>query len=169
MPWFVRAAAALPVSAMVVAAMLAPSQASVVVVPEPDHSINATTHLNEYENRVVARINDARARAGLKRLRFYQACLDGRAERWANYLAQSGRLEHRDGQRVLDTCKLHWTGETLARGTRGLSPREMVRIWMHSPVHRAVLMKPRASLAGVAVQRDAQGRLVGVVNLGDAT
>ncbi len=45
----------------------------------------------------------------------------------------------------------------------------MVRAWMRSPGHRAVLMKPRANLAGVAIRRDAQGRVVGVVNLGDPT
>jgi uncharacterized protein YkwD len=45
----------------------------------------------------------------------------------------------------------------------------MVRAWMHSPPHRAVLMKARAKLAGVAISHDAQGRVVGVVNLGDPT
>jgi uncharacterized protein YkwD len=164
-----RAVSALTASAMVVAVMVAPSQATVMPVPAPDYSVNAATHPNEYENRLMARINDARARAGLKQLRSYQTCLDGRAERWAKYLAESGRLEHRNGLRVLDACNLHWAGETLARGTRSYGPREMVRGWMHSPGHRAVLMKPRANLAGVAIRRDAQGRVVGVVNLGDPT
>jgi uncharacterized protein YkwD len=164
-----RAASALTASAMVVAATVAPSQASVIPVPQPDHSVNPATHPNEYENRIVARINDARARAGLKQLRSYQTCLDGRSERWAKYLAESGRLEHRNGRRVLDDCNLHWTAETLARGSRSSSPREMVRSWMHSPSHRAVLMKPRANLAGVGICRDGQGRVVGVVNLGDPT
>jgi uncharacterized protein YkwD len=168
-PLLVRAVSALTASAMVLAVTMAPSDASTMLVPAPDYSVNAATHPNEYENRIVARINDARARAGLKPLRFYQTCLDGRAERWAKYLAETGRLEHRNGLRVLDACNLHWTGETLSRGTRSFGPREMVRAWMHSPGHRAVLMKPRANLAGVAIRRDAQGRVVGVVNLGDAT
>jgi uncharacterized protein YkwD len=168
-PFLARAATAVTASAMVVAVTAAPSQASVMLVPAPDYSVNAATHPNEYENRIVARINDARARAGLKQLRFYQTCLDRRAERWAKYLAETGRLEHRNGLRVLDACSLHWTGETLARGIRSLGPREMVRAWMHSPGHRAVLMKPRANLVGVAIRRDAHGRVVGVVNLGDPT
>jgi uncharacterized protein YkwD len=163
------AASALTASAMVVTASVAPSQASVMPVPQPDHSVNPATHPNEYENRLVARINDARARAGLKQVRSYQTCLDGRSERWAKYLAENGRLEHRNGQRVLDDCHLRWTAETLARGSGSISPREMVRSWMHSPSHRAVLMKPRANLAGVAISRDAKGRVVGVVNLGDPT
>ncbi len=164
-----RAASALTVSAMVVAATVAPAQASVRPVPEPDYSVNPATHPNEYENRVVAAVNRARARAGLKQLRVFQSCLDGHAERWAKHLAESGRLAHRNQQRVLSACNLHWTGETLARGAGNLSPREMVRAWMHSPGHRAVLMKRRANLAGVAIRRDAQGRVVGVVNLGDPT
>ncbi len=169
MQLLVRLASTLTASAMVVAATVAPAQASTRPVPEPDYSVNPATHPNEYENRIVARINDARARAGLKRLRVFQSCLDGQAERWAKYLAESGRLEHRNQQRVLAACNLHWTGETLARGAGGLNPREMVRAWMNSPGHRAVLMKPRANLAGVAIRRDAQGRVVGVVNLGDPT
>jgi uncharacterized protein YkwD len=169
MQLFVRVASALVASATVVAATVAPAQAATRPVPQPDYSVNPATHANEYENRIVANINKMRARAGLKRIRVFQTCLDGQAERWAQYLAQSGRLEHRNQQRVLATCNLHWTGETLARGAGNLSPRGMVRAWMNSPGHRAVLMKPRANLAGVAIRRDAQGRVVGVVNLGDPT
>lgn len=169
MQLLVRVASALAASAMVLAATVPPAQASVRRVPAPDPSVSPATHPNEYENRIVARINEARARAGLKKLRVFQSCLDSHAERWAKYLAESGRLEHRNQQRVLSECNLHWTGETLARGAGGLTPRQMVSAWMHSPGHRAVLMKARANLAGVAIRRDAQGRVVGVVNLGDPT
>jgi uncharacterized protein YkwD len=154
---------------LAVVASAGPAEASVRRVPAPDYSTRVSTHPGEYANRIVARINAARAHAGLRRLRLYQACLDGQSERWASYLARSGRLEHRNQYRVLRACNLHWTGETLARGAGGLTPGAMVRAWMHSPAHRAVLMKPRANLAGVAIRRDAQGRVVGVVNLGDPT
>lgn len=167
MQLLIRFASALIATTLAVVAMATPAHASVRRVPEPNYSVNPATHPGEYENRVVARINQARARAGLKQLRVYQSCLDGHAERWAKHLAQAGRLEHRNQQRVLSDCNLHWTGETLARGAGGLTPRALVRAWMHSPGHRAVLMKARARLAGVAIARDAQGRVVGVVNLGD--
>ncbi len=169
MQLLVRVASALTASALVVAATVAPAHAATRPVPKPDYSVNPATDADEYEHRIVARINDARARAGLKRIRVFQSCLDGQAERWAKYLAESGRLQHRNQYRVLSDCNLHWTGETLARGAGGLSPRGMVRAWMNSPSHRAVLMTPRANLAGVAIRRDAQGRVVGVVNLGDPT
>src|SRR5687767_6315015 len=122
MQLLVRVASALTASAMVVAVTVTPAHAATRPVPEPDYSVNPSTHPNEYENRIVANINDARARAGLKKLRVFQSCLDGQAERWAKYLAESGRLEHRNQQRVLAACNLHWTGETLARGAGGLSP-----------------------------------------------
>ena len=169
MQLLVRVACALTASVMVVAATMAPAHASVRPVPKPDRSVNPATHANEYANRVVAAVNDARARAGLKPLRVYQTCLDGHADRWASRLAESGRLQHRDQRRVLGACHLHWTGETLARGARSLAPRDMVRAWMHSPGHRAVLMKPRANLAGVGIEFDARGYVYGVVNLGDPT
>jgi uncharacterized protein YkwD len=164
-----RVAAALTAMSLAVVASAGPAQASVRRVPEPNYSISPATHPGEYANRIVARINDVRTRAGLRQLRVYQTCLDSHAERWAKHLAQSGRLEHRNQYRILSACNLHWTGETLARGAGGLSPRAMVRAWLHSPAHRAVLMKPRANLAGVAIRHDAQGRVVGVVNLGDPT
>jgi uncharacterized protein YkwD len=165
----IRVASALTATTLAVVAAAGPAQASVWRVPKPHSSVNPATHPNEYENRIVAKVNRARARNGLKPLRVYQSCLDGQAERWAKRLAQSGRLQHRNQQRVLDACNLHWTGETLARGAGSLSPGAMVRAWMHSPGHRAVLMKPRASLAGVAIRRNARGDVFGVVNLGDRT
>ena len=41
----------------------------------------------------------------------------------------------------------------------------MVDLWMDSPPHREILLSPRARHAGVAVVPDAQGRLIGVLNL----
>ena len=169
MQLLVRVASALSAAVLVVAATVAPAHAATRRVPAPDYSVNAATHPNEYANRIVAAVNDARARAGLKRLRVYQECLDGHADRWAKRLAETGRLQHRDQRRVLGACNLHWTGETLARGSRSVAPREMVRAWMRSPGHRAVLMKPRAKLAGVGIRFDSRGYVYGVVNLGDPT
>jgi uncharacterized protein YkwD len=165
----IRVASTLIATTLTVVAFAGPAHASVRLVPKPDQSVNPATHADEYENRIVAAVNEFRARRGLPKLRVFQSCLDQHAERWAKHLAASGRLEHRNQYRVLDACKLHWTGETLASGSGSLSPRGMVQAWMHSPPHRAVLMKPRANLAGVAIRRNAQGDVFGVVNLGDPT
>ena len=169
MQLIIRVASALTAATLTVVGTSAPAHASVRPVPKPDPSVSPATNANEYENRIVARVNEIRARRGLPELRVYQTCLDGQAERWAKHLAESGRLEHRNQQQVLADCNLHWTGETLASGARNLSPRGMVRAWMHSPGHRAILMTRRAKLAGVAIRRNSRGDVFGVVNLGDPT
>ena len=50
------------------------------------------------------------------------------------------------------------------RGT-ALTPDEMVRLWLDSADHRAILLNPDARRAGVAITEDPYGRVVGVVNL----
>lgn len=147
-------------------ATAAPASATTWAVPAPDSSLDPLLHLTEFENRVVVKINKHRAHAGLKKVRYFDSCIDGFSERWAEHLVEIGELVHRDQHRILDRCNLTWVGETLVRGT-ALTPTEAVRAWMHSPEHRAVLMKPRANRAGVGFRIDGQGRVVGVLNFGD--
>ena len=92
--------------------------------------------------------------------------MDRTSERWSAHLADIGELVHRDLTKVLDKCDLNWVGETLVRGT-ALLPGAAVKAWMASPPHRKVLMKPRASRAGVGTRLDAEGRLVTVLNFSD--
>ena len=165
-----RALCALTVTTLVVLTLPGTAHAGIQRIPAPDYSVNPATHPDEYENRVMARVNNRRTRAGLPRLRVYQTCLDSTSERWAEHLADSGRLEHRNQHRVLDACNLHWTGETIAKGSRSsLRPGELVTAWMRSPDHRAILMKQRANRAGVGIRFDGRGNLYAVVNLGDPT
>ena len=135
--------------------------------PAVDTSLNPLLHLDEYEDRILVHVNRNRRAAGLRPVRYFQTCVDGVAERWAAYLASSGELVHRDQRRILDRCNFTWAGEALVRGT-ALTPEEAVRAWMNSPTHRAVLMKPRANRAGIGVRIDLRGRVVGVLNFGDA-
>jgi uncharacterized protein YkwD len=48
-----------------------------------------------------------------------------------------------------------------------MTPDSVVQAWLDSPPHREILLKRRASRAGVAVSVDAQGRYVGVLNVAD--
>ncbi|MGZ4455258.1 MAG: CAP domain-containing protein [Oryzihumus sp.] len=143
------------------------ADAAVWRVPAPRHT-DPQRHLTEFENRVVYRIDRVRAAAGLPQVRWFGSCVDGYAERWDRRLAASGAFRHRDQHEVLRGCGFTWAGEALVRGT-GITPRDVVRAWMHSPEHRAVLMKPRANRAGIGITRDAHGRIVGVLNLGDVS
>ena len=153
-----------------VALTSAPTQAAVWKLPVADASLDPSQHLTEYETRILINVNKHRVNAGLKPVRYFETCPDRLAERWARHLvnvADFGDWTHRDQDAVRHRCDYSWAGETLIRGT-DLSPRAAVRAWMASPSHRAVLMKPRANRAGIGVRLDSQGRVVGVLNFGDA-
>lgn len=120
--------------------------------------------MTDYENRVMIAINDARAANGVRRITRFDACTDRMAERWGSRLARSGLFEHRNQNVVLRRCDAQWAGENLIRGTQ-LTPQSMVDAWLNSPGHRAILLSPRATRAGVSVVEDAQGRMIGVLNV----
>lgn len=122
---------------------------------------------NTFEDRVLRQINKRREAHGRKRVRVVDPCLDRLAEEWAQYLASTGLLVHRDQTGILISCQLSWAGEALARGST-LTPKSTVTAWMRSKAHRAVIMKRRANRAGLGVRYDDQDRAVVVLNFGDA-
>lgn len=146
----------------------APATAKTWLAPSADPDVDPLQNLNEFENRILVKINRARARHDLKRVRLFESCVDGKSESWAKRIKRTGKFVHRDQMTVINSCDLSWTGETLVRGI-GLTPEVAVRAWLNSPSHRAVIMKPRARWAGIGVRVDGQGRTVGVLNFGDAS
>lgn len=120
-----------------------------------------------FEDQVMVAINAARVTAGLKPVRFFDTCVDRMATDWGNRIASTDVFAHRDPSDVLRKCHQTWAGETLIRG-EGLTPQSVVDAWLASPPHRAVLLKARASRAGLSVTIDPQGRQVGVLNFSDA-
>jgi uncharacterized protein YkwD len=144
----------------------APAQAQVWVVPAPDLSLDPSLNLDEFENRLMGSINEVRVNAGLKPVRYFDSCVDQMAESWATRIATTGALEHRDQHIVLRRCDQAWAGEDLVRGSL-LTPAIVVQAWMDSPSHREILLKKRASLAGLAISVDGSGRFVGVLNFTD--
>jgi uncharacterized protein YkwD len=142
----------------------------VVVGPTPAAGAAeaAVVDPDQFENQILTIANRHRRAAGLRPVRSVNPCLDGLSERWAQHLATSGEFEHRSQPRILRRCNLNWTGENLIRGT-AFTPAAAVRSWLRSPGHRAVLMKPRASLAGIGIRIDGQGHIVGVLNFGDVS
>ena len=130
---------------------------------QPDApAVRAAT--DAFEDELLAEINAARVANDRRRISGLDTCVDRLAELWGAHLAQTGVLEHRDQNQVLRLCDVTWAGETLVRGT-GLTPATMVRAWLDSPDHRAILLSRKARRAGVAVSTDLQGRLVGVLNV----
>ena len=127
---------------------------------------DALLDLNVFEDRILAIVNKHRKAADLQPVRSVNGCIDKFSERWSRHLAETGDFVHRDQHRILRRCDLTWVGEDLVRGT-ALTPASAVRAWLHSPGHRAVLLKPRAARAGIGIRIDGQGRIVGVLNFGD--
>ena len=150
------------------ALVAAPAQAKVWLAPGADPDVNPAKDRNEFENRILIQINKARVDAGLKKVRLFESCVDDKSERWARKIKRSGDFVHRDQMKVIKDCDLNWTGETLVRGT-GLTPETAVNAWLASPSHYDVIMKQRARWAGIGVRVDEDGRVIGVLNFGDAT
>ena len=116
------------------------------------------------EDALMVEINEARAANGLRKIWNFDACTDQLAEEWGQRIARTGLFEHRDQNEVIRKCNNSWAGETLVRGV-GLTPDVMVDLWLNSPSHREILLSPRARRAGVSIEQDSQGRVIGVVNL----
>ena len=119
---------------------------------------------DDLEDALMVEINAARATHGLRKIWNFDVCTDQLAEQWGARIARTGVFEHRDQNEVIRRCNNSWAGETLVRGA-GLSPKDMVELWLDSPGHREILLSPRARRAGVAIIEDPQGRTIGVVNL----
>ena len=119
---------------------------------------------DDVESALMVEINKARADHGLSKVWNFDVCTDKLAEAWGARIARTGLFEHRDQNQVIRKCNNQWAGETLVRGT-GLTPKAMVELWLDSPGHREILLSPRARRAGVAITKDPQGRVIGVVNL----
>jgi uncharacterized protein YkwD len=114
-----------------------------------------------YERRVQRIVNKRRTNHGLPRLRV-AACATTTAKRWSRHLAESNQFYHQSMTSVLNTCNARYAGETLGRGS--MAPRKLVRMWMHSPAHRNVLLSSKSRRIGVGATTDAYGRWVVAAN-----
>lgn len=121
----------------------------------------STTRIDDYEKRVQRLVNKRRANHGLRRLRLAD-CPEGTARRWSRHLAEEGDFYHQSMTRVLDRCDAVYAGETLGRGT--MSPRKLVRMWMHSSGHRAVLLSTKSRRIGIGASVMTDGRWVVAAN-----
>ena len=157
--------ASLVAAAVVLLGIPATAQAATWPVPT-SASVKDASELtgDDLESALMVEINKARASYGLSKVWSFDVCTDKLAEAWGARIARTGVFEHRDQREVIRKCHNQWAGETLVRGT-GLTPAAMVQLWLDSPGHREILLSPRARRAGVAITKDSQGRVIGVVNL----
>jgi uncharacterized protein YkwD len=124
------------------------------------------------ERAVRRQINVVRAARGLPRVH-YGPTLDRAAEAHTRHMASTGRFAHEgigDGtaaDRVRRAGFRRGWGEVLARGNA--PARDIVRGWMNSPAHRAILVDRRYDHVGVANKVGVDGRQYFAAVFGDAT
>ena len=100
---------------------------------------------NPIERRLVERINDVRAVHGLRRLHM-RAALNRGAHSWSLYLVRADSFYH--------ARLAPGTGEILAWGTCSwFRPAQAVRMWLDSPGHRALLLRPGFRYVGAGWTR----------------
>jgi uncharacterized protein YkwD len=105
---------------------------------------------------MIGAVNEARARNGLPPLH-PSSSLVGSSSRFSSWLLGRGVLAHRS--RVSASGHFKRLGEALAmHGGRGLGVRQIVRMWLRSPAHRAVILTRSMNLVGAGA---AQGRFRG--------
>ncbi len=109
-----------------------------------------------YERRLLHWTNVQRQRHGRRPVRANR-CADRYAEGWTRHLARTGRFEHRDQRVVMRGCDATAAGEVIARGH--VTPRRMVRMWMGSDGHRAILLSRRFRLIGIGARHTSNGWL----------
>lgn len=114
-----------------------------------------------YEQDVQHWINVVRREHGLPGLTL-ASCPQATSTRWAQHLASTDTFYHQSMYTLLDKCHAHYAGETLGRGD--ISPQLLVRMWMHSPPHRAVLMSPSPRRIGIGSYTNAYGEWVTAAN-----
>lgn len=125
--------------------------------------------LDTRERQVIHRINAVRAEHGLARLAFGRK-LSNAADRHSKRLQRSRTLSHQlPGEasltgRLASAARAKPIGEVVFFASRGTSSAAIVRAWMDSPGHRAVLLSTEFGRAGVGI-RTGRGGLYATVDV----
>ena len=127
----------------------------VVLAWQPGSAAAKDAALDGTERKVVKLVNRIRSRTGLRRLKA-SPTLTTAASVHTGDMLRSDFLGHAssDGtpmaRRVRRYTGANWVGENVAAVTRkGSTARRVVRMWMASPPHRAVLLSPSGRRIGV--------------------
>jgi uncharacterized protein YkwD len=130
--------------------------------PGAAHAKNAG--LDRVERKVVRLVNRIRTHHGLRKLRASRTLAHAASDHTgdmlrADYLSHDSKDGTPMATRVRRYTGARWVGENIAVTSRrrGVA-RRVVRMWMASPSHRAVLLSPKSRRIGVGRQR---GRLGG--------
>ena len=126
-----------------------------VIAWQPSTAAAKSAGLDRTERKVVRLVNRIRARQGLRRLKA-SPTLAAAASVHTSDMLRSDFLGHAssDGtpmpNRVRRYTAANWVGESIAAvSRRGSTARRVVRMWMASPPHRAILLSPSGGRIGV--------------------
>lgn len=140
------------------------------LAPAPAHASRAG--LDRAERKVIRLVNQFRAQHGLRRLRASRA-LSRAATVHSTDMIRRNFFSHASsngtpmGSRVKHYTRARWVGENLAIASgRGTASR-VVRMWIHSAGHRAILLNPKSRSIGVGKRRGAVGSFRGTVYTAD--
>ncbi len=114
----------------------------------------AATPGHHYEHSVAVHTNAERTQRHRVKLR-WNRCLDRYAEAQAVRMATRQTLQHQALLPILTRCHLNLVGENIAVGYR--TGHAATVAWMHSPGHRANILRKRYRLYGVGAHKDAHG------------
>jgi uncharacterized protein YkwD len=119
--------------------------------------------LDRVEKKVIRIVNRIRARHGLRRLKASRPLAAAATEHTGDMLRRDF-LSHAssDGTAMGDrvrryTGTKHWIGENIVAMSGRATARKAVRLWMHSPPHRAILLSPAGGRIGVGKRRGKLG------------
>lgn len=167
MSHILRALTALAASAMITAPLV-PGTAQATepllrVAPTQTLSLLGDLTPSIYETAIQRSINRIRTNRGLPRVRL-RSCPDHVAESWVKKLLRLNLFEHQSMSAFSYKCNYSYVGEIIAMAPA--TPQMMVRMWMASPGHRAVILDRRFRFIGVGANRDLSGNWRGVADFG---
>ncbi|MEQ6903649.1 CAP domain-containing protein [Nocardioides sp. YIM 152588] len=89
--------------------------------------------------------------------------VDAIAQRRAQRMLGEKVFDHFSLGPVLRRTDARWAGEVMAKGP--FTPRQIVRMWMQEPIHRAIVLKRKPNRIGVGVALTAKGEWLTVADL----
>ena len=132
-------------------------------------------HLDRSERKVIRIVNRIRARHGLRRLRPNRRLAVAASTHTGDMLRRDF-LSHAssDGTDMSARVRRYsgtkrWIGESIVAMSGRATARKAVRLWMHSPPHRAVLLSPSGRRIGVGKRRGKLGSARRAVFTADLT
>ncbi len=121
-------------------------------VPQP--SRQSSDPVQRMTAELIDQVNHERAARGLPSLR-WEPYLTGMAQDWSQYLADTGKFEHRDLSAAIRlppfNISMSALGENILRGPGSVSTGAMTRAWMQSSGHRANILSPGFDSVGIGV------------------